>query len=102
MDDSSCHEVLFTAGSAGCAPAAARCVLWFRVARAAVRGFLHDDGPGVAAEVAYRFFLALTPFFIFLASLSGFIAAAVDVPDAAERLTALVSSALPPSVWRLL
>lgn len=73
----------------------------FHIARAAVGGFFHDDGPGAAAELAYRFFLALAPFFIVLASLSGFIAAAVDVPDAAERLTVLVSSALPSNVGSL-
>jgi membrane protein len=74
----------------------------FRIAPATVVGFLDDDGPGVAAELAYRFFLALIPFFIFLASLSGFLAAVGDVPDAAKRLTALVSSTLPSNIGSLL
>lgn len=56
---------------------------------------LADDVPGLAAELAYRFFLALFPFFIFLATLGGLVAGALDIANPAGRLIELVGARLP-------
>lgn len=61
----------------------------------AVKEFGADDIGGLAAELSYRYFLALFPFFIFLAALGGFIANAISVEDPTTRLMSLLGDALP-------
>jgi membrane protein len=61
--------------------------------------FLHeikdDDLTGLAAELAYRFFLALFPFLLFLAALGGFIARAVGVENPSQQVLDLFGDRLP-------
>lgn len=54
-----------------------------------------DDVSGLAAEMAYRFFLAIFPFFIFLAALGGFVAAAANVDNPTDEVMDLIGDALP-------
>ncbi len=60
-----------------------------------VRHSLRDDIVGMSAELAYRFFLALFPFFIFLAALGGFVATQFEVENPAEQAVQLIGDALP-------
>ena len=62
---------------------------------------LRDDVFGLAAELAYYFFLALFPFFIFLAALGGFVATLLDVRDPTQRIVDLLGSTMPPDATRL-
>ena len=64
--------------------------------------FAGDDLSGLAAELSYRFFLALFPFFIFLAALGGFLAAAFSSGDPTERLMDQIGSALPADARSIL
>ncbi|MEO9254718.1 MAG: YhjD/YihY/BrkB family envelope integrity protein [Tepidiformaceae bacterium] len=57
--------------------------------------FSTDDISGLAAELSYRYFLALFPFFIFLAALGGFIARALNVSDPTTSFMNAVGTALP-------
>ena len=61
-----------------------------------------DDLLGLSAELAYRFFLALFPFAIFLAALSGFIARALGVENPSGELIDSLGSRLTPEVSRAL
>ena len=54
-----------------------------------------DDVNGAAAEMAYRFFLALFPFFIFLAALSGFVASTFNIEDPTTEIMELLGDSLP-------
>ncbi|CAN5255264.1 YihY/virulence factor BrkB family protein [soil metagenome] len=63
--------------------------------RDVARQSLHDDIVGMSAELAYRFFLALFPFFIFLAALGGFVATQFEVENPAEQAVRLIGDALP-------
>src|SRR5688572_27204099 len=66
------------------------------------REFRDDDVSGLAAELAYRFFLALFPFLIFLAALGGFIAEAANVSNPADRLVNALDDSLPPDAASVL
>lgn len=57
--------------------------------------FSADDVSGLAAELSYRYFLALFPFFIFLAALGGFIASSLRVSDPTTSFMNTIGSALP-------
>lgn len=61
----------------------------------AVRQYTADDVGGMAAELTYRFFLALFPFFIFLAALGGFAARALNVDDPTGTVMDWIGDALP-------
>lgn len=54
-----------------------------------------DDLSGSAAELAYRFFLAIFPFFIFLAALGGFVASSIDVENPTDEIMELLGESLP-------
>lgn len=54
-----------------------------------------DDVSGAAAEMAYRFFLALFPFFIFLAALGGFAASAFNVQNPTDEIMDMLGESLP-------
>ena len=54
-----------------------------------------DDVSGGAAELAFRFFLALFPFVIFLAALGGFLADSVGVGNPTEEIMDQLGRSLP-------
>jgi membrane protein len=60
-----------------------------------VKETIADDVTGMAAELSYRFFLAIFPFAIMLAALSGFIADAVGAENPTEQIVDEFSSTLP-------
>jgi membrane protein len=60
----------------------------------------HDIG-GLSAELAYRFFLALFPFVIFLAALGAFLARAIGVADPSGEILRTFGAALPAEVAKL-
>ena len=60
------------------------------------RQCIRDDVLGLAAELAYRFFLAIFPFFMFLAALGKPIAAWLGWPDPAEQVSELLGQVMPP------
>jgi membrane protein len=60
----------------------------------------HDIG-GLSAELAYRFFLALFPFVIFLAALGAFLARAIGVADPSGEILRSFGAALPAEVAKL-
>ena len=61
-----------------------------------------DDISGLAAELSYRFFLALFPFFILLGALGGFIATATSSGDPTQRLMDQIGDALPADARSIL
>ncbi|MGH2450580.1 MAG: YihY/virulence factor BrkB family protein [Candidatus Limnocylindria bacterium] len=73
-------------------------MILFRIVKRTVLEFFDDDGPGIAAELAYRFLLALIPFFIFLVAISAFLTALLDIPNAADRLLDLAGRTVPEAV----
>lgn len=54
-----------------------------------------DDLSGAAAELAYRLFLAIFPFFIFLAALGSFAAHVFNVANPAEEIVDALGESLP-------
>jgi uncharacterized BrkB/YihY/UPF0761 family membrane protein len=56
------------------------------------RQVARDDTFGLAAELAYWFFLSLFPFFIFLAALGSFIAALFNVQDPTQQIVDLLGA----------
>ena len=62
---------------------------------------VRDDVFGLAAELAYWFFLSLFPFFIFLAALGGFVAATLDVRDPTQQIVDLLGTTMPPEATLL-
>ncbi len=67
-----------------------------------VRQSMRDDVMGLAAELSYRFFLALFPFALFLAALGGFVAAQLPIENPAQRAVELLGDALPGEATELL
>ncbi|HXG40201.1 MAG TPA: YihY/virulence factor BrkB family protein [Candidatus Limnocylindrales bacterium] len=67
-----------------------------------VRHVGRDDVGGLAAELAFRFFLALFPFAIFLATLGALAAVALGVPNPAETIAAAASGLLPGEAAELI
>lgn len=64
--------------------------------------FTTDDIGGLAAELSYRYFLAIFPFFIFLAALGGFVASATSVDDPTADIMDLLGDNLPEDARSLL
>lgn len=64
-------------------------------ARELVKETGDDDLGGLAAELAYRFLLALFPFFIFLAALGAFLAPLFGIQDPTQRIIESLQGALP-------
>jgi membrane protein len=54
-----------------------------------------DDVSGAAGELAYRLFLALFPFFIFLAAMGGFVADVLSVQNPTQEVMDLLDESLP-------
>jgi len=71
-------------------------------AKRVAKEFSADDISGLAAELSYRFFLALFPFFIFLGALGGFAAAALSSDDPTQRLMDQIGDALPADARSIL
>lgn len=61
-----------------------------------------DDLSGRAAEMAYKFFLALFPFMIFLAATGAFVAKMVGVANPADELMEQIGPSLPADAASLL
>jgi membrane protein len=61
-----------------------------------------DDVLGMAAELAFRLFLALFPFFIFLAALAGFVADMFGVVNPTQEIIDLFGGSLPPDTESVL
>ncbi len=59
------------------------------------KGMNQDDVSGAAAELAYRFTLALFPFFIFLAALGGFVASAFHIQNPTDQIMNQLGDSLP-------
>ena len=64
-------------------------------AKRLIQEIRHDDIGGLAAELAYRLLLAIFPFFIFLAALGAFAAAAAGIDNPVERIMDAVGDTLP-------
>ena len=67
------------------------------IARTASHAY-RDDVTGLAGDLAYRFFLALFPFIIFLAALGGFIAKSFHIANPAQRIVSSLGNELPADV----
>jgi len=55
-----------------------------------------DDLSGAAAEMAYRFFLAVFPFFIFIAAAGGFLTSLVGLEDPTTKIMDAIGRSMPP------
>jgi membrane protein len=65
------------------------------VAREVARQALRDDVLGLSAELAYRFFIALFPFFIFLTALGAVASSEFGVENPARRAVELIGDVVP-------
>src|SRR5512136_2074610 len=61
-----------------------------------------DDVGNLAAGLAYRFLLALFPFFIFLAAASGFITHIFSIANPTDRIINTIGDTLPSDVTSVL
>lgn len=73
-----------------------------RVAERAIRQGLRHDVIGLSAELAYRFFLALFPFLIFLVALGAATAAALGQADPSRDVVRQLTGSLPPEASALI
>ncbi|MGE3177416.1 MAG: YihY/virulence factor BrkB family protein [Vicinamibacterales bacterium] len=67
---------------------------WSDLLKRTVKETQADNGLGLAAQLAYYFFLALVPALIFLVALAG----AVTRPELVQRLIDMMSGTVPPDV----
>jgi uncharacterized BrkB/YihY/UPF0761 family membrane protein len=72
------------------------------LAKQVIEQSLEDDVSGLAAELGFRFFLAMFPFFVFLGALGGFIAFWLQVPDPTQRILVVLGETLPPGAADLI
>jgi membrane protein len=73
-----------------------------RAGRDLFHQYVRDDVAGLAAELAYNFFLALFPFFIFVAALGSLVTSMLAIPDPVEQALDLFGQALPRSAEELI
>ncbi|HSK51595.1 MAG TPA: YihY/virulence factor BrkB family protein [Clostridia bacterium] len=66
--------------------------------RALAGRLMRDDASGMAAELAYRFVLALFPFGLFLAALGAIVAAWAGIGNPTEEIIAGLGDNLPPAL----
>lgn len=71
---------------------------WGELLKRTVRETQADNGLGLAAQLAYYFFLALFPALLFLIALAGVFVN----PDSVSRLVNMLSGAAPPDVIRII
>jgi membrane protein len=67
----------------------------FATAKRLIKEIGSNDLSGAAAEMAYRFFLALFPFFLFIAALGGFISKLIGIDNPTDRIMNEIGTALP-------
>ena len=67
----------------------------YRLGRTLYKQILEDDIAGLSAELAYRALLALFPFVIFAAALSGFATTLFDINSPTDRIINSIGDALP-------
>ena len=65
------------------------------VAREVARQAVRDDVIGLSAELAYRFFIALFPFFIAITALGGMVETALGIENPARTAVAFIGDILP-------
>ena len=65
------------------------------VAREVVRQAVRDDVIGLSAELAYRFFIALFPFFIAVTAIGGIVGTAFGMENPARTAVAFIGDILP-------
>jgi membrane protein len=75
--------------------------IW-RYTRRLLKESADDDLSGAAAELAYRFFLALFPFFIFIAATGGYAGDALGVQDPTGKVMTWLGDTLPPEATAVL
>jgi membrane protein len=66
------------------------------------RAINEDDLTGISGELAYRLFLSLFPFFIFLAALGGFMADLLDLDNPTDEIIELLGESVPADVASVL
>jgi membrane protein len=66
------------------------------------RAINEDDLAGISGELAYRLFLSLFPFFIFLAALGGFMADLLDLDNPTDEIIELLGESVPADVASVL
>ena len=71
---------------------------WGELLRRTAKETTADNGLGLAAQLAYYFFLALFPALLFLIALAGFFAS----PDLINRVVNMLSGAAPPDVVNII
>jgi membrane protein len=87
------------AGSRSTAPARARDVVEpLDFGRDLVGRLQRNDASGMAAELAYRFVLAIFPFGLFLAALAAFVAAWLGMGSPTDEIMAGLGDNLPPEL----
>jgi membrane protein len=59
---------------------------------------LKDDAPLLAGALAYRFFLAIFPFLVFLAAVGGYVAGWLHIRNPAREVVDAAGTALPPQL----
>jgi membrane protein len=60
-----------------------------------------DDVPGLAAELAFRFFLAMFPFLILLTALGAFVATTLSIRDPSQQILEVLAKLMPPEATEL-
>lgn len=76
--------------------------LVMRTGKQAFKEMRRDDLAGLSAELAYRFFFALFPSFIFLAALAGFLTSALGIENPTGRIMDTLGDTLPSDASSLL
>lgn len=67
-----------------------------------IKAISDDDLAGVSAEMAYRLFLSLFPFFIFLGAMCAFTADLLDINNPTDEIIQLLGDSIPPDVSSVL
>ena len=78
---------------------------WLKAVKFAVKLFKEvgeDDLSGAASELAYKFFLALFPFFIFITALAGFATDIFGIDDPRQEIMSVLGEALPADAYSVL
>lgn len=72
------------------------------LAKDTYREVQRDDVSGLAAELAYRFFVAVFPFFIFVAALGGVVATIAGIDNPTQQIMDQIGDTLPPDAASIL
>ncbi len=74
----------------------------FERGKALLAAYREHDIPGLAAELAFRIFLALVPFLLFLTALGALIAHGIGGASSSERVVELLGDSLPSDAASLI